>query len=79
VPIRVLQEVSLGLDELEALRLADMENLSHEEVGSMMDVSRATVGRILATARRKTARALVRGWAIRVEANMATATDDNGP
>ena len=63
----MLQEVSLGLDELEALRLADLENLSHEEVGEMMKVSRATAGRILAEARRKTATALVHGWAIRVE------------
>jgi predicted DNA-binding protein (UPF0251 family) len=67
VPLRALEEVSLGLDELEALRLADLENLSHEEVGELMNVSRATAGRILAEARRKTAEALVHGWAIRVE------------
>ena len=66
VPMRLLEEVSLGLDELEALRLADLEKLSHEEVGQMMNVSRATAGRILAEARRKTAKALVHGWAIRV-------------
>ena len=79
VPMRVLQEVSLGLDELEALRLADHENLSQEEVGSMMGISRATVGRILTAARRKTACALVRGWAIRVEGGMVTTMDDNRP
>jgi len=67
VPLRDLKEVALGLDELEALRLADLQSLSHEEVGAMMNVSRATVGRILAEARRKTAEALVHGWAIRVE------------
>jgi predicted DNA-binding protein (UPF0251 family) len=65
--MRQLEEVSLGLDELEAMRLADLENLSHEEVGAQMNVSRATAGRILAEARRKTAAALVHGWAIRVE------------
>lgn len=67
VPIRVLEEVALGLDELEAMRLADLENLSHEEIGAMMNVSRATAGRILAEARRKTTIALVHGMAIRVE------------
>ena len=67
VPMRYLEEESLGRDELEALRLADLEGHSHEEVGQMMNVSRATAGRILAEARRKTASALVHGRAIRVE------------
>jgi predicted DNA-binding protein (UPF0251 family) len=65
--MRLLEEVALGLDELEALRLADLEHLSHEEIGRMMNVSRATAGRILAEARRKAATALVLGLAIRVE------------
>ncbi|MBU2502106.1 DUF134 domain-containing protein [bacterium] len=67
IPMRDLEEVALGLDELEALRLADLEGLSQEQVGEMMNVSRATAGRIIAEARRKTAAALVHGWAIRVE------------
>ncbi len=67
IPMRALQEVSLGLDELEAMRLADLENLSHEQVGEMMEVSRATAGRILAQARAKVAQALVHGMAIRLE------------
>ena len=81
VPMRALEEVALGLDELEALRLADLENLSHEEVGAMMNVSRATAGRILAEARRKTAQALVHGWAIRVEGGAVDlrAADQRGP
>ncbi len=74
VPMRDLQEVALGLDEVEALRLADLENLSHEAVGEMMNVSRATAGRILATARRKTAEALVHGWAIRIDRGPTTPT-----
>jgi len=78
VPMRLLEEVSLGLDELEALRLADLENLSHEEVGEMMNVSRATAGRILAAARRKTASALVHGWAIRVEGGAVETIEDDG-
>ena len=77
VPMRLLEEVTLGLDELEALRLADLENLSHEEVGEMMKVSRATAGRILAEARRKTAAALVHGWAIRVEGGAVETIKDD--
>ena len=60
------------------LRLAEQENLSQEEVGSMIGISRATVGRILAAACRKTASALVRGWVVRVEGGLFTATDDTG-
>jgi len=66
-PLRQLQEVVLERDELEALRLADMAGLAHEEVGQEMEVSRATAGRILARARAKVATALVLGHAIKIE------------
>ena len=59
VPLCDLEEVVLGLDETEALRLADLEGYSQEEVGEQMQVSRATVGRILEAAHRKVAEALV--------------------
>jgi predicted DNA-binding protein (UPF0251 family) len=78
VPMRMLREIPLGLDELEALRLADVENLSHEDVGEMMNVSRATVGRILAEGRRKTALALVHGWAIRLEGGIIETVGTDG-
>ena len=71
VPLRVLAEVVLGFDELEALRLADREGLSQEEVGRQMNVSRATAGRILAQARLKVADALVTGKALRIEGGPA--------
>jgi predicted DNA-binding protein (UPF0251 family) len=67
VPMRNLDEVVLTFDEIEALRLADAEGLYQEEVAEKMKISRATVGRILAAARKKTAEALVHGKAIRVE------------
>ena len=78
VPLRGLEEVALGRDELEALRLADLEGLSQEETGAMMNVSRATAGRILANARRKAALALVHGRAVRVEGGVVEAVDDAG-
>jgi len=67
VPLRMLAEVVLKLDELEALRLADLEGLSQEEAGQRMGVSRATFGRIVESARRKTAQVLVHGMALRIE------------
>ncbi|MGE9292630.1 MAG: DUF134 domain-containing protein [Puniceicoccales bacterium] len=64
VPTCELQMVVLEPDELEALRLADVERLHHEEAGARMGISRATFGRILERARGKTARALIEGHAI---------------
>jgi predicted DNA-binding protein (UPF0251 family) len=58
-------EVLMGLDEIEAVRLADLEGLYHEQAAGRMGVSRPTFSRILRTARRKVAEALVNGWALR--------------
>jgi predicted DNA-binding protein (UPF0251 family)/predicted Fe-Mo cluster-binding NifX family protein len=63
----MLEEVSLALDELEALRLADLTALHHEPAAEQMGVSRATFGRILERARRKVADALINGKALRME------------
>jgi predicted DNA-binding protein (UPF0251 family) len=67
VPVAQLEEVQLSVDELEALRLADLEGLYHEGAAARMNVSRATFGRIVESARRKVAEALVGGHALRIE------------
>ncbi|MFO7963417.1 MAG: DUF134 domain-containing protein [Desulfobacterales bacterium] len=66
IPLREMQEVHLTLDECEAVRLADLLNMSHESAGSEMGVSRATFGRILQQARKSIADALINGKAIRI-------------
>lgn len=53
------ERVSLKFEELEALRLADLEGLSQSEASSGMGVSRHTFGRVLASARKKVALSLV--------------------
>jgi predicted DNA-binding protein (UPF0251 family) len=67
VPVPQLEETVLSVDELESLRLADLEGLYHEDAASRMNVSRATFGRIVEAARRKVAEALVQGKALRIE------------
>ena len=67
VPVSKLEETVLSVDELEALRLADLEGLYHEDAAARMNVSRATFGRIAEAARRKVADVLVRGRALRIE------------
>jgi len=79
IPLRMLEEVGLGLDEVEAIRLADLEGLAQEEVGRRMGVSRQTVGRILESARRKVAEALVQGKALRIEGGVVVPPDLAGP
>ncbi|MEN9979328.1 MAG: DUF134 domain-containing protein [candidate division WOR-3 bacterium] len=64
VPLCQLEQVVLELDELEALRLADLEGHYQEQAAAMMGVSRPTFGRIVESARRKVAAALVGGKAL---------------
>ena len=66
IPLCELQEIELAADELEALRLADVEDLYHTEAAKRMRVSRQTFDRIVRRARMKVAEALVRGRALRV-------------
>jgi predicted DNA-binding protein (UPF0251 family)/predicted Fe-Mo cluster-binding NifX family protein len=65
--MRFLQEIQLSLDEAEALRLKELESLDQVQASQQMNVSRPTFQRILASARRKTADALLNGKAIRLE------------
>ena len=58
-PISYLEVQPLRLDELEALRLADLEGLYQEAAAERMGVSRPTFARILARARTAVARALI--------------------
>jgi predicted DNA-binding protein (UPF0251 family) len=67
VPMRELEEVVMTLDEFEALRLADLDGLYQEQAAEQMNVSRPTFSRVIDSARRKLADALVHGKALRIE------------
>lgn len=67
IPMRELEEATLSVEELEALRLADMEGLTAIEAAGRMRVSRFIFGRTLSSARRTVATALCRGLALRIE------------
>lgn len=66
-PTTQLRKIDLGLDELEALRLADVLNLPQLEAADRMDISQPTYNRILRSAREKVARTIVEGCALRIE------------
>jgi predicted DNA-binding protein (UPF0251 family) len=58
--------------EIEALRLVDLEDLSQEEAGEKMGVSRGTVWRLLQSARKKTAQALTEGRQLQITAEQSS-------
>ena len=67
IPLQFLEEVSLSIDEFEAIRLADFDGLYQEEASKKMRISRQTFGRILSEAHRKIGECLVLGKALRIE------------
>src|SRR5512137_2965780 len=67
IPLPLLEEVVLTVDEFEAVRLADLESLYQEQAAEKMKVSRPTFGRIIESAHKKVAEALVQGKALKIE------------
>jgi predicted DNA-binding protein (UPF0251 family) len=61
------QTVILTLEELEAIRLVDLEGMYQEEAALEMGVSRKTLWNDLKAGRKKVAEALINGWAIKIE------------
>lgn len=64
IPMRELGTVILLLEEFEAIRLTDYENLNQEEAAEKMGISRPTFTRIYEKARKSIAKAFVEGKAI---------------
>ncbi|MFA6242974.1 MAG: DUF134 domain-containing protein [Candidatus Hydrogenedentales bacterium] len=75
IPAGGLERIVLGLDEFEALRLADLEGLYQGDAAERMGVSRATFGRIVEVARRKVAEALVHGRLLLIEGGEVTLSE----
>jgi predicted DNA-binding protein (UPF0251 family) len=67
IPLVELEEVCLTVEEFKAVRLKDLEGLGQEPTAVKMRISQPTLHRMLLSAHRKTADALVNGKAIRIE------------
>ena len=67
IPLRELKEVILPVDEYEAVRLKDLEGLEQEECAKKMNVSQPTFHRLVLSARKKIADAIINGKAIKIE------------
>lgn len=67
IPMNMLSEVVLRMDEYEAVRLKDLEGLEQEECAKRMNISQPTFHRLVVSARKKISDAIVHGKAIKVE------------
>lgn len=67
IPMMELDTIILERDEVEAINLADLDSLSHEEAAEKMQISRATFGRIVKLARNKIANSIINGKAIEIK------------
>ena len=76
IPVHMLEEVILTLDELESLRLADLNGLYQEQAAEKMKISRPTFSRVIEHARRKVADALIHGKALRLEGGTVVMTGE---
>jgi len=67
VPKRHLGRVELSVDEFEAIRLVDHQQLEHLEASEKMGISRPTLTRLIEKARHKVAEAIIEGKEIVIE------------
>lgn len=67
VPLSVLEQVDLNLDELEAIRFKDLQGLDQKTCAKKMRISVATFQRILNSVHKKIAEALLSGKAIAIK------------
>ncbi len=72
IPTLDLEEVVLNLDEFEAIRLADYEQMYQKDAADRMNVSRQTFGRIINEAHKKIADVLVNGKSLNIEGGKIT-------
>lgn len=62
-----LEESVLTIDEFEAVRLKDYLNIEQEKCAEKMNISQPTFHRLITSARKKIADAIVNGKAIKIE------------
>jgi len=67
IPLRELEEMVLFPDELEALKLHEVDGLEQIEASEKMKISQPTFTRLLGSAHQKIAEAIVKGKAIKIK------------
>lgn len=67
IPIKEIDEVILSVDEIESIRLKDIEGLDQEKCAKQMNISQPTFHRLVNSARKKISDAIINGKAIKIE------------
>lgn len=67
IPMTKLEVINLKVEEMEALKLKDMDNLDQKSAAQRMGISRSTFQRLLSSARKKMVSSIIEGKALRVE------------
>jgi len=67
IPLRELEEVVLLPDETEALKLYEIDGLEQIKASEKMKISQPTFARILGSAHKKVAEAIIRGKAVKIQ------------
>ena len=67
IPLCSLEEICLNLDQVEAIRLADLQEMYQENAAKQMNISRQTFGNIINSAHKKIADALINGKALKIK------------
>jgi len=66
IPLRELNELEIAVDELEAIKLVDFEEMEQIAASKKMGISQPTLHRLLRCGRKKIAQALTKGYAIKI-------------
>ena len=66
VPLRDLEEILLDREEVEALRLKNIDDLDQVDCAKKMKTSQSTFQRILSSAYKKISKAIIEGKAIKI-------------
>jgi len=67
IPMRILQEIKVTKDELESVRLIDLEQQAQEKAAKKMKISQPTLSRLLNSTRKKIADAIVNSKSIKIQ------------
>ncbi|MBU0648258.1 DUF134 domain-containing protein [Patescibacteria group bacterium] len=66
IPLQQLETIEINPDEMEAIRLCDLEELNMEQAARKMKISKSTIHRVLSDARQKIAEGLIKSKALKI-------------